>query len=322
MDHLSLAATSTSVALAWTETDGGSAGKGYVALLSADLGVKTILGPLGPAGLRRARIVPSDGGWTVAYDDVASKQILIFHVDASGGVTNAASFTNAFDPLLVEGPDGSLLAWQGGGTTELYLAVLSPKGAVVTSTVVPSFQVTEWDFGGGVFVDGGWLVAQRGPSGVSYVRFAGGTLSTKSPFGGSTEYPTITADGGEIRVTFNEFGGNPATVRYGRIDSAGNALGPSVAIAKAPAQFNEAPIVSAGGLSWVLLGGYTGQTGVGQSLDLLTLDAAGNALGAPLPLVREPSTRQYRIARRGPELVVAWVGGSCGSTVGLLRLLP
>jgi hypothetical protein len=320
--RVALAATADTIALAWTDASiADTKPRTRITLFSSDLAPLMTTAPFGPPGAIRVAIVPTSIGWLVAAEG-SMPSIEVHAVDPSGVTQLAATVPAAFDPMLAARPEGPLLAWIDT-SSQPRVSLLAPTGVAVTAPTGPSLVVAEPEYGSAVFAGDAFVVATRG-SGASIFRVGldGAVSPAKSPVGGSTEYPQIALVGGELRMTYADFGANPVGVRHVRLDPTGAKLSPPTVVANAPEEYNVAPLVpdEVDGGVFGVFSGYTGGTGIGSHVDVRRLDASG-ATTSLVHVAKSPSVRSYRIVRRGPEIIVAWMGAGCGR-VGLARVVP
>jgi hypothetical protein len=320
--RVALAATDDTIALAWSDASiADNLPRVRITLFSADLTPLMTTAPFGPPGTVRVAIVPSTIGWLVAAE--SSKQVIEVHAVDPSGVTQLAASVDGYDPMFGARTDGPLLAWIDGSSQQR-VAFLSPTGVVTDAPVKAFGSVVEPEFGSVVFAGDAFLVSTRlfGAS-VFRVGLDGTVGNPKGPVGNDTEYPQIAFVAGETRMTYADFGVNPVGVRHVRLDPVtGAALSAPTVVANSPEEYNVAPLVpdeASGGVIGVF-SGYTGGTGVGSHVDVRKLDANGSTTSI-VHVAKSKGVRSYRIARRGTEIVVAWMAADCGR-VGIARVVP
>lgn len=318
-DHLALVTLADdATALAWTEGPAGGGGV-HCTSFGPTTQIDTAIGPFGPAGARRVALARVEGGILIAVDTPEPSIAIFFLGTGKEAPTLGATIPDARDPILGAGPTGTLLGWQDG-TSTLHTALLSSTGALA-STPTTLFPIVEPDFGAIVDEGGQFLVAQRGPNGVTIQRIAadGSPLSATSPVGQQTEYPTLALAGNEVRLAFADFAATPK-VSLARLDPTGKLLAPPTLLATAPEQYGEVPILVDGTGTLALFTGYTGQTGVGSRVDVRRF--VGGPPVVPIPVARAPHVRHAKMVRRSTDILAAWIGGDCPARIGYAAVTP
>lgn len=182
-------------------------------------------------------------------------------------------------------------------------------------------NTVEPNFGGEIALPGGEaMVARRTATGVSVARLAadGGRQSLHSDFGGSTEYPILAACADGPRLVWSEFGG-PVEVRWARLDGDGARVAGPVRLSGTPDHFNEAPSVCDGDDTLVALTGYTGGTGLSNSIDLVRVDGEGQRRGKPIR-VAAGSIFDPELVADDDALFLAWIALGERPRVALARV--
>lgn len=308
--HLTLVHDGKVPVVGWSDTTGA-----YVALLDPmTLAPTQKAGPFG-APLSRIAVAPTSLGYLVVLTDPGGSFGHMHLLSPQLADTPVGGF-DGYGVTFGQRSDGPLaLAWGQG----LVAHVLSPAGTTLASSESFSAPIVEPEFANVDFDGTNFVLAQRGPLGAQLFRISLTATVTKLPPPGSpsTEYPRVAASSGAYLMTYNDFGVSPATVNFRRFDQKGAPLGPLEIIGSTPEQFNVAPVIDHGGAPRVLLGGYTGQTGVGKTLDVLTVG------GAKVPVAAAPAVSEWQWVPDGGSLVVGWiVGQGCGSRVELARVTP
>lgn len=331
--RLSLAVRGEGVAVAWVtreDTSQQREAEAHVALFSRDLALERRVRLGSGAGPSDVSIAATPEGWLVAtstYDGTSAAivtQPLRPDLVAFGSAT---SITNAGGPILVGRPDGAPLLLYTGLPGGVGAALLDQggQGRLWSTTLFAS--VTEPRFGSAVFTGDGFLVAMR-ENGVTVRRVGldGQVGPAYASFGTSTEYPQLVWTGSEARVVWTDF--SHTDVRWSRLDREGAPLGEPVVLGGSPDYYDPSPAAARGDDSVVLLGGYTGGTGLADQLDLLVVDGRGELLFGPCAMVAPEGGRtatSYALARLGDGYVTAWVEWRTwyeGTGLGLARFSP
>lgn len=313
---LALAATATDVALAWV-SDGGSL---RFARFDSMLRRVTETECFGPSDARRVALAETTSGWLLAVGSSAGLDI--YALDRDGAVRGTSRRVVGGHSPLMAGRSGStpLLVWTAGGNVRA--ALLDDGGDELWRTDLAS-SPTEPHLGSAVAVGDGFLVAMR-VAGVQVYRLRasdGRVTSTSTPGGSATEYPKLASDGTTARISWSDFGGSGRAL-WAPLDADGARTATATELGAIPDYFNPSPMVAIGADTLVLLGGYTGTTAHAGQLDLRRLRATGATIGTGYTLDEDPNmATDYRIARRGPEAVVAWVGVGYPGRIGLARLM-
>ncbi len=297
------------------------------------LGLIAQVGPFGPTCPRNVALaVRPAGGWLVAVE--SGEGLEVHTLDPSGNdVATLPVSTAGQSPIFAERPNGGpLLAWLA--PTGMRAAIVAADGASATPPVALPFDgnVVE-DFMGAVYTGTGFLVAVRTTPGVQVVRVdlsgcAVGPATT--PVGGDTEYPQLAAEGGDVRLTYGSFA-QQGEMLFVKLDASGAPVGAPVMIGGIPDDYNPAPIAALGPQTALLLPGYSGLTGHGQSIRFARLDASGSPIGPPTDVATDPLLIHHQaMALRGPDAVLAWIQGtpaleyvgSYPEGIGLARVSP
>lgn len=266
-------------------------------------------------------LVATSDGWVAAVQvDGASE---LFRLADDGTVAGRARLPSAWAPGLTTTPTGDVLVvhtTQSGTKYPLVATLVDRRGATVWATEVFD-GVIEPNFGGQVYTDGGgFLVGRRASDGVTVARVeADGRVSARRLVGGSTEYASLAWCGGRARLVWTDFGA--LKIRSTTVDRRGDALTPEVVLGGTPEYFNHSPILCDDAGDLVLLGGYTGGTGVSNRLDLTRVDPARGPLPGALAVLDAASQSAYdpRLGRlRDGRVAVAWVSlGKAGQRAQL-----
>ena len=260
------------------------------------------------------------GGWVLAAG--GNQGVTFYALDGMGRARSQPHTTPGRDPILVERPGaGPLLVWTDGNSTQ---AALLDNHAIAQWQIPVLTGVVGSEFVTGVWTGTRFLIAGR-TNGIQIVAVeaTGMTSGQTSPTGGSTEYPELAWGSTDGRLIWTDFGSNGA-VNWQRIDGMGNTTGTAVAVASRPTYFNNAPAVVLGnGDTALLLGRFTGGTGVHDGLDLMRVDGAGQTVTAPLSIERDPNpARRHRLLHAGTTVYAAWVGEGYPGRVGVAELQP
>lgn len=200
-------------------------------------------------------------------------------------------------------------------------SLLDESGAEVWTTEIDDGAI-EPHYGSATAVDDGFLVALRNEArGVEIVHLdANGDITTRTnPGSAETEYPQLASAGGEVRLVWTDF--SDASVLWSKLDGVGRPVGEPAVLGTTPLQFNRSPIVVTGTNTLVLLGGYTGETGVGDDHRMRLVDDAGGAIGTDVTVQADPDQALW------PQLVIfhgspvaAWVARGLRRSVGIARV--
>ena len=360
--NIQLAANDTAVVVSWNDRVGT-----MFRILDPNLNpVWAPTAPLPETGMIYA-IAPSPSGWVVArakvppgFPPIAGSSgpigpLVIDTIDNTGAVVATINLGVALSQvsLTAQPGGGPLLAWvdpsSAGGMVQL--AVIAPDGK--TSTPPVSFDAAIFSSSvrnfSGVFVGGAFLLTfsfGSGNDGVGVARVlpAGtvdGSLKTVVPqqqnSANAVQYNDgqIVADAsGNARltvVTCSEAQGcnGPPTVQMVTIDPYG-AIVSALAPVTIPTQ----------GSTWAFGSAMFGATMAGvvsisdnggnAGLSLVEVNSAGMTTLGPVPIVAEPGfVGGFVMAKRGPEIVVAWAQdtqgcerGSPDYQMGIARIVP
>ncbi len=332
---LAAAANDTDVALAWVSgaTAGGQVGV-HFARFGAELGKINETGCFGPTNARSVAIAAVPAGWLVAvgaYDTLApapAPSIQLQLLDQNGLPKGSPRTIPGGMPMFAQRPGaGPLLTYTT--TSNGYVGeVLAADGSPLTKEFPIFGTVVEPEYGSAVFTGDAFLVAQRAWSGVNVVRVGvdGVVGTTQQPAVSESEYPQISWNGTDGRIVYADFTSGPK-ITWRRISGTGAGLGAPVDIAfgaGTPPVYDPCPVLPIGGDTAVLLGGYTGGTGMAKALDVMRVSATGATLTAPFPVDHEPPSEiRYRLVQRGSDAIVAWISaGQYPGGIGLARVQP
>lgn len=240
----------------------------------------------------------------------------------SMGVTTSARDVEGNARFVAPRVDGPPLVVRENQYGTVSASLLDEVGSEVWTTQV-SEEVTESQYGSATAVGDGFLVALRTAEGVQVFHLdgeSGAVDNIHTPGSSSTEYPQVSAAGGEVRLVWAEFGDAPG-VRWARLDATGERLGSAVTLGSTPEYFNRSPLVVDGTDSVVLFGGYTGGTGIGKATHLRRVDSMGVTVSGDVALQSDPNGVQWpQITRFNGGFVAAWVGGGLAGRVGLAKV--
>jgi hypothetical protein len=343
---MALAATETEVGLAWVSLDASDYVRLHFARFAPDLSLldqKILSGPVCPHALALAA---RPGGWSLAVESGEGLHLLA--LDASGVQTAAlqvfaeAHFSAsilaarpAAEPLLVWIPPSS------SDGSQFRAALVNPGGASLApaTNIAAPFPLVDRQFSVAATADG-WLLALRASESSAtdtiYIAplAANGALAGpfQAPFGTYVEHPRLTAFGNEVRMTFGKFENGSGGVSFSRLTPAGKALGSRAVIGPGATYYGEAPPVPVGADTFVLLPTATGNGGEAERLDVVRVNETGAQVYAPRTIVGDPQRiHSHTIARRGSDVIVAWINGVPGAHdpwdmgpagIGLARVVP
>jgi hypothetical protein len=323
---MAMATTDNEIAVAWVASGGPRPGLRFTRF-APDLTVRAEGGCFGSFTASTLELAATPTGYVLAVQDPDGVWIYALAPDGTPR-GEARLLPRAAQPLLAPRPGGGpLLAWMASETrSEVRAALLSVGGQEETAPVTLLVNPLELSHGSAVYTGDGFLVGGReSASGVvvTKVGLDGAVAGRNVVSHGSTEYPQLAWNGSEARLTYGDFRATPSTY-WLRIGRDGKSIGAPVALDTAKTYFNPAPLLAWGEDTIALLASWTGQTGGGGNLLPARVTAAGTFGTAPYPLLKTPGPAQsYRIGRRGPEAVVAWIekAGSTGR-IGLARISP
>lgn len=227
------------------------------------------------------------GGWVVAAQ--TGKGVELIRLEDHGGRSGASTvIAGAASPGIAATATGEVLVVhlaQVEGAWPVRATLVDRKGEARWSATIFG-ETVEPNFGGQVAADGGaFLVARRTNDGVSVVRVeANGAVGARHTVGTSTEYPSLAWCGASGRLVWTDFSGQ-GQIRGVKIDGSGRRQGYEHVLGAIPDHFNHSPVLCDGEGSRVLLGGYTGGTGVSKSLDLRRVDEARGAQAGAIPVL-------------------------------------
>lgn len=316
---LGMAVRGRTIAVAWV-TAGNSwlpapstypaAGAARIAWFDADLRLRGEQ-DLEVASASDIDLAATADGWVVAVQTTKGVELLRLADDGTRAAPTEV-LAGAALPGITTTPAGDVLVVHTGvhaGRHAQLATLVDRRGRAAWTTEVFAGTI-EPNFGGQVYTDGGgFLVGRRDNAGVSVARVEqDGTVSARRVVGGSTEYPSLVWCGGEGRVVWTDFG--RMKIRSTALDRRGDVIGPEQVLGGTPEYFNHSPAVCDGAGALVLLGGYTGGTGVSNRLDLTHVDRERGALPGAIRVLAEGDHAAYdpRLARLDDRRVaVAWV---------------
>jgi hypothetical protein len=266
-------------------------------------------------------VAPWRSGWVVATSDGGAT--VVRHVGADGSL---------------QGPS---LRLDGGGSQHVAVSardeVLVMRNAMIERTAVVRVALLNgldepprWDvpvieqpseprFGSVVAMDDGFMVAQRGSAGVEVVRIdgSGRIVARNQQVGSHTEYPELASCGATATMVWADFSAHPR-LRWTALDGRGQSTTEPVTLGEVPDYFDPSPALCDGLGSLVLLGGYTGGTGVASHLELVQVDGEGRAGDRKPVLGGTQRAYDWRLDRLGDDVVVAWI--ELEGSIGVARL--
>jgi hypothetical protein len=329
---LGLAVRGRTIAVAWV-TSGNSwlqsravmgTGAAHIAWFDADLR------PRGQTRLDVAAnaldidLVATSDAWVVAVQTERGVELQRLADDATlaGPSTTLPA---AATPGLATTPAGDVLVVHAAIRSDRYAhfaTFVDRRGRVAWEREVFT-EAVEPNFGGQVYTDGGgFLVGRRENAGVAVVRLeADGRLTARRDVATSTEYPALAWCGGEGRLVWTDF--EALKIRTAAIDRRGDASGPEHVLGGTPEHFNHSPVLCDRAGAIVLLGGYTGSTGLSNRIDLARVDRERGALPGAIPVLAAGGHTAYdpRLARLDARRVaVAWISLNATQTQSQLAL--
>lgn len=324
---MAMAVSGRSIGIGWTTSGNpwvqpSASGSAYFEILDEQLEPVHRLTLPGEAG-HDVAVAPWRSGWVVATSDGVGT--VVRHVGADGSVQGPSlRLEGGAAPHVAVGARGEVLVVRTGmfeRTHGTRAALLTDLDEPPRWDVMVVEQPTEPRFGSVVAMDGGFMVAQRGPAGVEVVRVEhdGRIGARHQQMGSSTEYPKLASCGGTATMVWADFSAQP-TVRWAALDGRGQSSTTPVVLGAVPDYFDPSPALCDGLGSLVLLGGYTGGTGVASHLELVRVDGEGRAGGLVPVLGDAPGQRAYdwRIDRLDGDVVVAWI--ELEGSIGVARL--
>lgn len=262
------------------------------------------------------------GGWVVAAQTEAGIE-LIWLGEAGEPANRGVRLAKTSYPGLAVGSAGEVLVVHRGSVATTGESVAPPE-AMMATMVAPTGEVRwsarlfessiEPHFGSQVAADdGAFLVARRTDTGVTVTRVErSGAVGPRHLVKASTEYPSLAWCGSEGRLVWSDFSQSPH-VRGATIDRAGrlaNFKNSEHVLGSTPEHFNASPVLCDGPGSLVLLGGYTGGTGVSQRLDLARIDRTRGTRRGAIAVMAAHGHQAYdpRLVRLDERRVaVGWV---------------
>jgi len=315
--HMAMAVSGRSIGIGWT-TQGSSwvsrseSGPAYFEILDERITRSHGLELPGYAVYDIA-VAAGRSGWLVATAEVSAT--VVHHVGLDGTIDGPSlRLPGSVAPHLVVEPSGDVLLVRTGASGT-QAALLTSLDAPPRWDVVLVEHAVEPRFSSAVAVDGGFLVSLRGPEGIEVVRLErdGSIGARQRQMGSSTEYPKLASCGRDARMVWADFS-SQGMMRWARLDGRGASSDEPSTLGVIPEYFDPSPLLCDGHDSIVLLGGYTGGTGVASHLELVRVDAGGHA-GERLPVLGAPySAYDWRIDALDGDMVVSWIAlqGSIG----------
>jgi hypothetical protein len=156
-----------------------------------------------------------------------------------------------------------------------------------------------------------------------------GTTSTTFPalLGDWVLFPTLVAGANGLSIVYEGAapGNGDGGIVWRRISVTGEALGVPVLVGPPDRYHNLARAAAVGGDIVVLAGAENGgPLGVARALGIVRIDSRDQITMPVFDIAIGPGMGSYNIARRGPDLIVAWLGGgfSTEDRIGIARVLP
>jgi hypothetical protein len=321
---IAIAATGTTLGLAWLTTTTTMGHLVHFALLDRDLDVTAEAPPwpfasTGPYDDALA-VAPSPSGWLVA---VRQADLTVYPFD-----TNAHA---AGSPHAIPGGVSSSFGWRPGGAPLLAWPELNDAGGLTLRAAIVGddarFQTAPVDLFGDaeshtgtsiIPVDGGFLVAHAANQSIVTTRVGtDGKASgvTQNPAGQLNEAPEFALVSGQIALMYTSF--NPAESaspqKWALLDSSGASVAAPTPITPLWPSYQSDLAFQVVGVGADALLLYTSwESGGGPvQLTIAHLDTHGTAIGTPHMIARVPmaTTHPYRIVSLADKAVVAFVDG-------------
>jgi hypothetical protein len=353
---LALATTDTEIVLAWVSgADAYGYGAGaHMARFRSDLSLIAQTGCLGATNARSVALAIAPSGWILAIESATG--IELHPLDPTLAPRGATRFLpNATWPVLVSRQlsgvpiaGGPLFVWTSNVVDPALAASVHANGrwaallgddATSETSDVEVAAATIDNTGSGIFTGEGFLYADREFTTSPYwdgiaiepIGLDGKLGPRQTPVPQDTEAPDLGWTGTEARLVYNQFGNAMGQEMWLRLDAKGAPIGSSVPIGGID-QYDGAVVATVADDTLVLLADYS-QSVRPKNLDILRISTTGTTVDGPYALVLDPFLApERRIARRGPEAVVAWLAGRpydafAGPTgypggVGLARVAP
>lgn len=269
-------------------------------------------------------LVAVPGGWVVAAQTAGGTELRWLR-EGGEPTDRRVSLAGATYPGIVATPTGELLVVHLGARDGNWpvLATLVALDGVMRWSVPVFASSIEPNFGAQVATDdGGFLIGRRTGEGVAVARVdRNGVVSVQAPISNSTEYPSLAWCGREGRLVWTDFS-ETGKIRAAAVDRSGRRSETEHVLGVIPNYFNHSPTLCEGRDWWVLLGGYTGSTGVSNRLDLTRVDTGRGAEAGAIPVLGSERVRAYdpRLVRLDDARVaVAWIAlvGESQARIGL-----
>lgn len=314
-----MAVRGRTIAVAWV-TSGNSwlqsagtfgAGTAHIAWFDADLRRRGEARLDVSPGAVDVDLAATSDGWVVAVQTEQGVELQRLADDGTRAGPRT-TLAGAWTPGITTTPTGDVLVVhtaERGGRFPQIASLVDRRGAVAWASEVFDGSI-EPNFGGQVYTDGGgFLVGRRDNTGVAVARVEpDGAVSARRVVAASTEYPSLIWCGAEGRLVWTDF--DKLKIRSTALDRAGNAQGPEHVLGGTPEYFNHSPALCDGAGALVLLGGYTGGTGVSNRLDLTRVDRERGAQPGAIRVLADGDHTAYdpRLTRLDDRRVaVAWI---------------
>lgn len=309
---VALATNATQLVAAWNE--GCAAKVGWFDAALEILHTTDLTGAACISATAGITLAPLANSWVA---EIGNKQ---FVLDSSGEVVSQRTILGTALFAAARSGDTPLVVRQTTYGT-VTASLLDASGAEVWTREVAE-QVIEAHYGSATAVSDGFLVALRTDVGVQVFHLdeTGAILDVSTPGSASTEYPQLNASGGEVRLVWADFGATPS-LQWAALNEQGERIGDAVQIGSVPDYFNRSPIVVAGEDTVVVLGGYTGGTGIGKATHVRRLDVAGATSAGDVAVQSDPNLVQWpQVVAYDGSFVTAWVGKGESGRVGLAKI--
>jgi hypothetical protein len=224
---------------------------------------------------------------------------------------------------------GPLIAWRNGNS--LRATVIASDGRSATTPINLPFHgrivpasLSAAFFGDAFYVafvidlPGGQLqltrIAQDGSTSASVLALEGEQVG----------FPRLVAGPKGLGIVYEDSGeGRDLGMMWRRISVTGDALGSRVLVAPPQRYLNASPGAALGSDIFILAGGRTGPLGVAHALGIIQIDSADQIARPVFDVAIGRGMMSYNVVTRGPDLIVAWLGGgSSADRIGIARLPP
>jgi len=329
LGFLALAATPTEIGLAWAGIDAVGVNGLYFTRLTPDLSlVSSFLVEPSVALYGELSVAPLPSGWVIAASEVNSLTLYPIAADGRsvGKTTIPKQSSPPQKPLLAARPGaGPVVVWMDDA---LRAAVVAADGLSITPSIVLPFggppnqhEVDAAFVGGAVHVVSPVDMGNVRPLQIVRILPDGsGASLVGGPSGTFLRLPALVAGAPNLDMVFSSRELGIDKLIWQRFDGAGSAVGPSAELGS----FHNLQIVAS------VASGDNAAVLVPEEVDAITLmklTLMGVQGASPQPgfTFAHMADHTPRLARRGSELIAAWVGsgGGCTSSrISIARLTP